>query len=56
MSKRSNIGKAYFYAMGQRDRLVDVEFFGLTYHIRKIDLQHTASWTFKAWHAGYQGY
>ena len=54
MSKRSNRGKAYFYAKGQRDALADKgNLFSDKFRVRRLRL-HT--WAFWAWLSGYNGY
>lgn len=54
MSKRSNSGKAYFYAMGQRDAIKDEGvLFSNFFRERKPKLNF---WAFKAWLNGYNGH
>ena len=56
MKKKSNRGKGYFYASGQRDRIADSAISGALYISRKRKYQHLADWCFFAWIAGYNGY
>ena len=54
MSKRSNRGKAYFYAMGQRDSIADCMVMNTSKHKkRRLSLP---KWAFWAWVNGFEGY
>ena len=53
MSKRSNRGEAYFYAMGQRDKLNGVMLSGDVLRSRRKNLKPFAR---EAWEDGYHGY
>ena len=53
--KRSSKGKAYFYAMGQRDRLTFKESMN-TYAVRYRKIDRLDSWAINAYLNGYNGY
>ena len=55
MKKKSNRGKGYFYAIGQRDRMADSAISVDLYISRKRKYQHLMGWCYLAWLTGYYG-
>jgi hypothetical protein len=56
MSKRSNKGKAYFYAKGQRDATSAIGCSAYFWSKQRDKLYRIAPWVFHAWNRGYNGY
>jgi len=54
MSKRSNRGKAYFYAKGQRDSIESTGQF--YFYMSRFKIRFLPKWAVQAWINGYNGY